>query len=223
VVLSLLLSFDSLVLRIVLGLAIVGLAVLYFYYQGANAGQSDAAFAEIMYLRDADGKPVSAAERGRCYHPGKGFFAAMLGALPFVLLALVFALMAQKEQYSLGVLPSWMTPFTRQSGIGDALAYYAQREGVTVLVVLKIITRSMTMPFVNVAIRLGADAVLWCERLSPLWVLLAPLGYGIGYRQGPALRNRINTGIAIGDQRKKRREKRERTARQRTTTPERLI
>ncbi len=222
-ILSLLLSFDSLVLRGIFGLVIVAAAFLYFYYQGMNAGQNDTSFAEIMYQREVDGKPVTPAESGRCYHPLKGFYAATLGALPFVLVALVFAFMTVKERYALGTLPTWLTPYTRQSGIGDALQYYAQREGITALVVLKIIVRSMTMPFVNVAVKLGTDAVLWCERLSPLWVLVAPLGYGFGYRQGPRLRDRINTGIAIGDQRKMRREKRERKARQRTHAPERLI
>ena len=220
---SLLLSFDSLVLRIVFGLLLVAGAFMYFYYQGMNAGENDASFSEIMYQREAEGKPVSPGERSRCYHPLKGFFAALLGALPFVILALVFAVLTVEEHYALGVLPTWLTPYTRQSGIGDALQYYAQREGVTALLVIKIIVRSMTMPFINVAVKLGTGTVLLFERLTPLWVLIAPLGFGFGYRQGPILRDRINTGIAIGDQRKRQREKRERKARQRGKGPERLI
>lgn len=222
-ILSLLLSFDSLILRIIFGLSMVTLAVLYFYYQGSGAGQSDTAFAEIMYLREAEGQPVTDTDRARCYHPMKGFFIALLGALPYMLLMLVFACLTVKEHYVLGTLPAWLTAYTRESGIGDALAFYAQRDGMTAMVVLKVIARSMTMPFINVAVKLGADAVLWCERLSPLWVLLAPLGYGFGYRQGPKIRNKINTGIAIGVQRKLRREKRDRKVRQRPSGPQRLI
>ena len=49
---------------------------------------------------------------------------------------------------------------------------------------------------------MGNDAALLAERLSPLFVLLAPLGYGVGYTQGKALRDKINTGIKMGDDRR---------------------
>ena len=58
---------------------------------------------------------------------------------------------------------------------------------------------------------------------SPLFVLLAPLGYGLGYTQGRKLRDKINTGIKMGDDRKKRRERKARKQRQRSKSPERLI
>ncbi|NLI22617.1 MAG: hypothetical protein GX418_13855 [Clostridiales bacterium] len=222
-ILSLLLSFDSVALRVLAGLMLVLAAGTYLYYGGMNAGQSDAAFGEIMYQRRQEGHAVSPADENRCFHPAKGFFAASLGALPYCLIALVFAFLAQPSTYTLGVLPTWMTSYTRQSGIGDALAYYQSHEGISVAAVLRILVRSMTMPFINVAVKLGVDATLWAERLSPLWVLIAPLGYGFGYAQGLALRRKINTGILIGDQRKKRRERRERKARARRNTPERLI
>lgn len=218
-----LLSLNSLVLRIMYSLVLVAAAFLYFYYQGMSAGQSDASLGEIIYQRSVNGKPISPAEHNRCYHPLKGYYAALLGVLPFFLLALVFAILTVEERYSLGVLPTWLTPYTRHSGIGDALQYYTQREGVTALLVIKIIVRSMTMPFINVAVKLGTGTVLLFERLAPIWVLIAPLGFGIGYRQGPKMRNRINTGIAIGDRRKKQREKRERKVRQHNKGPERLI
>lgn len=222
-ILSLLLSFDALILRIASALILVFAAFSYLYYSGIAVGVGDASYAEIMYLRQAEGKTVTDADRARCYHPAKGFFAAMLGALPFVLIALVFALIAKPSTYTLGVLPSWLTGYTRQSGIGDALAYYGQNEGMTLYTVLKVIVRSMTMPFINVGVKLGTVATLWTERLTPLWVLIAPLGYGFGYRQGLKQRIQINTGIAIGDRRKKRRESKERKARQRSHAPERLI
>ena len=69
----------------------------------------------------------------------------------------------------------------------------------------------------------GNDAALLAERLSPLFVLLAPLGYGLGYTQGRKLRDKINTGIKMGDDRKKRRERKARKQRQRSKSPERLI
>jgi len=222
-ILSLLLSFDSLVLRILCSLLLVGAATAYLYYNGMNAGQGDASYGEIMYQRQAEGKEVTQQDHDRCFHPAKGFFAALVGAVPFVLIALVFAILTKPTTYSLGVLPNWLTGDTRQSGIGDALAYYQTREGLTVLSVLRVVVRSMVMPFINVAVKMGDMPTLWAERLSPLWVLIAPLGYGFGYGQGLKLRAKINTGILIGDQKKKRKERKERRARAQKNSPERLI
>ncbi|MCI5956113.1 MAG: hypothetical protein MRZ54_03925, partial [Clostridiales bacterium] len=74
-----------------------------------------------------------------------------------------------------------------------------------------------------VATSLGDHAALMAERLSPLLVLVAPLGYGVGYMQGQKVRNKINTGIQMGDEKKRRRERKARKQRQRSKSPERLI
>ena len=214
VALSLLLSFDVLVLRVLTGMVLVSIAMFYLYTQGVAVGQNDAAFGEIMYLRQAEGKAISTADMQRCFHPFKGLCSALIGALPYVLLALPFALTTTAETYTLGVLPSWMAPYTHQSGIGDALAFYAQRSGIGLMTVMRIAVRSMTMPFIQVALAMGRDAVLLAERLTPLWVLVAPVGYALGYAQGINVRARVNTGIAIGDQRKKHKARKEQRARQ---------
>ncbi len=221
--LSLLLSFDSLALRIVTAVVLVAAAGGYLYSTGVAAGQTDAAYGEILYTRDREGKVIPPEERERSFHPAKGFFAVLVGAAPFVLIALIFAFMASETTYSLGVLPNWMTRYTRQSGIGDALAYYQNREGMQLVSILRVIVRCFTLPFINVAVKLGSEATLWAERLSPIWVLVAPLGYGFGYTQGVKIRTKINTGIAIGDRRKKRRANKERRARAQKHAPERLI
>ncbi|MFH1512694.1 MAG: hypothetical protein ABIG45_05030, partial [Bacillota bacterium] len=56
--LGLMLSFDSLVLRVLTASILIGFAALYMYFQGANNGESDTAFAEIMYEHEQDGKAV---------------------------------------------------------------------------------------------------------------------------------------------------------------------
>ncbi|MDD3921847.1 MAG: hypothetical protein PHO41_11840 [Eubacteriales bacterium] len=223
VILSLLLTFDSLALRIITGLILVATAGAFLYASGAQAGQTDAAFGEIMYTREQEGKPIPKADHDRCFHPAKGYYAVLIGAAPFMLVALVFACMTSITSYSLGVLPTWITRYTRQSGIGDALAYYNVNHGVQLVTILRVIVRSMTMPFINVSIKLGSVATLWAERLTPLWVVVAPLGYAIGYGQGVKMRTKINTGIAIGEKKKRRRSRRERRARANSRTPQKLI
>lgn len=221
--LSMLLSFDALSLRLLAGLILVSSAGAYLYYNGMNAGEADAAFGEIMHTREQEGKALSQLDRDRCFHPAKGFFAVLVGVAPYVMITLVFAFLTELSTYTLGALPSWLTKYTRQSGIGDALAYYQTNAGLSLITVLRIVVRSMTMPFMNIAVKMGDLATLWAERLTPLWVLVAPLGYGFGYMQGLNARARINTGIAIGVQKKKRLERKERRARTQKSNSERLI
>ena len=162
-------------------------------------------------------------DRARCFHPFKGMFAVLVGVLPFLLFTGVYACLARPVSYSLGVLPSWTEALMRQSEFADALSYYNRSAGLGVMDILRVIDRAMMMPFINVFSSLGNEASLLAERLSPLFVLIAPLGYGLGYAQGKRLRDRINTGIKMGDDKKKRRERKARRQRQRSKSPERLI
>lgn len=220
---GMLLGFESLWGRVLACAAVVGLAAYYQYAQGMTQGQGDAAFAEIMYAREQDGRAVTTTDRERCFHPMKGLFAAAVGVLPFFAFTVVFAVITRPITYALGVLPSWTEGMMRQAEFGDALRYYTHTSGMTALDVMRVIDRAMIMPFVNVFTYLGDGAALLAERLSPLFVLIAPLGYGLGYMQGKKLRDRINTGIKMGDDKKKRRERKARRQRQRSKSPERLI
>ena len=202
---GMLLSFESLWGRLLSCIAVAGLVIYYPYYQGMVRGENDAAFAEIMYTRQ------------------EGMFAALVGAAPFVAFAVVYAVLTRPITYTLGVLPSWTEALMRQSEFGDALRYYENVGSMGVMDILRVIDRAMILPFVNVFSYTGNDAALLAERLSPLFVLLAPLGYGLGYTQGRKLRDKINTGIKMGDDRKKRRERKARKQRQRSKSPERLI
>ena len=69
----------------------------------------------------------------------------------------------------------------RQSEFGDALRYYENVGSLGAMDILRVIDRAMVMPLVNVFSYVSNDAALLGERLSPLFVLLAPLGYGLGY------------------------------------------
>lgn len=220
---SILMSFDSLWGRVLAAFLLVGLVVYYQLAKGMAQGANDVAFGEMMYARQTDGKPVEPSDKDRCFHPAKGFFTALLGALPFVLAAIVFAVITKPVLYALGVLPTWTSELMLQDEFGDALRYYQQVSSLTVEEVLRVFIRAITMPFVGIATYLGEGAALWAERLSPLFIMIAPLSYGVGYLFGPDQRTKVNTGIKLGDDKKRRKERKARKQRSQSRTPERLI
>ena len=216
-----LLGFDAMWGRVLTCFCLVGGITYYQYMNGMSQGESDAAFGEIIYGRQESGRPVPAEERERSFHPMKGLYAALAGAAPFVLFALVYAFMAEPMYYSLGVLPAWADGLMSQTEFATGLNYYATGSELGVKGVMRIVDRAMIMPFVNIASAIDLHAVVWAERLSPLLVLISPLGYALGYSRGQQLRDHINTGIKMGDDRKKKREAKARKKRQRQQSQQR--
>ncbi len=222
-ILGLMLSFDSAFLRIATSFVLIFFAAFYMYSQGINAGESDAHFSEIMYQHQQEGKIIAPQDLDRCYHPGKGFYEILIALIPYLMITLVFAFMVQPLIYTLGVLPSWLSASMQQTHVGEALSYYTNNSSLLFMPILRVIVRALTMPFINVALLLDTNGMLWAERLTPLWISIAPLAYGIGYLQGPSVRTKVNTGIKIGVHNKKRKERKARKVRTASKTPERLI
>ncbi|MBR2923947.1 MAG: hypothetical protein IKC28_02855 [Clostridia bacterium] len=220
---SVMAGFENPILRVVISLSIIGVVFFYQYTKGMELGEKDAAFSEIMYERQQEGRPVSEEDRRRCFHPFRGMFASFLGALPFVIICLVYAFMAKPWQYQLGILPSWTKNMLAHNEMGDALSYYNISRSIGTTDIFRIIVRCLTLPFINIATVFGNKPLLWAERLAALFVLIPPAGFGIGYSRGHALRTRINTGIMQGVEKKKRKERKARKQRQRSSSPERLI
>lgn len=102
---SMIMNFDSLAGRIIVGVLIVGIALYYVFAKGVEQGTGDVGYGEMMYARQQEGKTIAKLDSDRCYHPLKGFFEALLGALPYVLVALVFAVLTKPTVYSLAVCP----------------------------------------------------------------------------------------------------------------------
>ena len=174
----------------------------------------DVAFAEIALTRQQAGSEVSQADRNRCYHPLKGFFTALMGTLPLILVSLVFAFIATEQHYQLGGLPGWVEGFERRADVGLALQYYHQHQGIGLEGVLRIIVRLLLFPYINIVGTDSSAALLWVERLSPLLVCLMPLGYALGYLQGPRLRAGVHGAIHTDTRRRVRKQKKERARRQ---------
>ncbi len=207
-------------LRMLINLAVLGMLALLFFSDGARAGEGDTAFAEIALTRQQEGRVIPDKDLDRCFHPVKGFFTALVGVSPFVLLCLIYAPMARPAVYTLGALPGWLEPYLKRSDIGLALAYYQQHTPFVLADALRLIVRLMVFPFVNLV---GADnpaGILWVERFSPLLVMAAPMAYGLGYRRGERLRAMVHGGIALGKRRKRRQDAR---AKQAVRQPKQLL
>lgn len=199
------------------------IVAFYQFGQGQDHGTADVNLGEILYGQEKEGRPVDPQDLSHCYHPLKGFFVALIPALPFVALALVHAFLAQKTYYSLGVLPSWTEEMKLQDEFAGALQYYSLQPAMTGQDVLRALVRGMCLPLITIAKEFGNDAILVAERLCPLFLLVPPLCYGIGYLTGPGVRTKINTGIKIGVEKKRRKMRKERRRRRASNTPERLI
>lgn len=222
---ALMLTFNIGWLRILIMLVIVGLCFYYRFSQGAVQGEADVAIGEIMFRRKETGTPYTKEEHDRCFCKGKGFFAVLVGMLPFVLFGAVYAFVSKPVSYSIGALPSWTSDLLYSTEMGDALHYYTTAAQTNVLTVLRIVDRVMILPYINVAMTYGNAACTLMEKLTPALVLIAPLGYGFGYLQGVQRRIDVNTGIKSGNDRRKRKEQKERKKRQqsRRREPEQLI
>ncbi len=207
-----LMALDIAWLRILINLMMLTLFAMLFYADGARMGEGDAAFAEIALARQQEGKTIPQKDLDRCFHPWKGFFTALVGVAPFVLLCLVYAPMAQKASYTLGVLPGWLAGYEKRADIGLALAYYHQQAPFGLADALKVAVRLMVFPYVNLVGPDHAVGMLWVERLAPLLVMLAPMAYGIGYRRGDTMRAMVHGGIAVSQRRKKRQDARRKKA-----------
>lgn len=215
------LLIDNLIFRILANVALIIVCGSLMYMNGAGNGEADAAFSEIMYQREQEGKSVDKDDRAKCFHPLKGLYTALLGTLPYFLLAVVLAVTAKLYTYTLGVLPSWVQGFERQGNIGAALSYYHVQQSMTVLDIIRIVVRMLILPFITI-FDTSREASLLLERLSPLLVLIIPMGYALGYSRGKAMRSQVHSSIAADSRKRKRKAQKERQQRK-AKGPEQLV
>lgn len=207
------LNFDSPLLRLPANAVLLAVAVMMMYADGARHGEGDVGAAEIAQNHVNEGKAVPKKDRELCYHPMKGFFTMFVGVCPLLLVTVVYAFLATKQTYALGTLPSWVTAYERQAEVGQALAYYNDKIPTGLADVLRVITRLVLFPFVNMAGAGNYDAIYLLDKLSPLLCLITPLGYPLGYLRGPALRARVHGSISENIRKQSKRANRERRQR----------
>ena len=207
-------AWGNALLRWFFNLELIAAALLIFYLSGMTRGAGDVNQGEMMYDREQAGRTVSDQERAACYHPAKGIVIALLGSLPFLIATVVFALLAQKQYTSIGVLPSWVSALETREEISAPLAFYAVVPPLTAEQLLRILIRVITLPWVNLLAPYGADVLLTFERLTPLVLLLPALCYGFGYFRGTEVRDEVHTSIAANTRQRQRRDQRRRRQRQ---------
>ena len=204
---------DSLILRLLMNGLIIFVILMVFYQRGINHGSDAVARGEIIYQRDERNLPVSNSERKLSYHPAKGFLNGLIGTIPFLIFAIVFAFMAERQVTGAGVLPSWTGVYLRRTEIGGPLAAYTQPVGLAFTDILRILVRICVMPFISLVGAENSSGMLLVERLSPVILLLPALASGIGYLQGVSIRTKVHTEIAENKKKRARRERKARKAR----------
>ena len=211
------LQFGNFAVRTAMNLVIVLICAMIVYMDGSRLGENEVAFGEIAYARQESGKTVDTKDKERCFHPGKGWMIALIGAIPVILITLPHALTATKQVYILQSLPRWVGGYASQEEIAAPLSYYTREGGLGILDILRMVARVLIFPFANIATVDRPDLLLLFDRLSPILASLPLLGFPIGYLTGPRSRAMIHRGISSSNKRAQRKKKKALKARQART------
>ena len=211
------LQFGNMFLRVLANGMMVLVCAAVVYMDGARLGESEVAYGEIAYARQQAGKAVEEKDKMRCYHPLKGVMIALVAAVPVLLLTLPHAVTAVKQVYALQRLPKWVSGYSNQAEVMAPLQFYSREVSISVLDILRMISRVLIFPFANIATVDNTDALLVMDRLSPLLACLPLIGFPLGYLTGPQARAMVHGDISNSNKRAQRRKKKAVKARQART------
>lgn len=203
----------SFFIRLLINLVMILLILFIFFNSGASQGTEAVTRGEILHQRREKGMTYTEAEKKMCFHKGKGFLYAFLGTLPLLIAAVILAFVTEIQTTDSGTLPSWIQGYLNRDEIGSALIHYTNPDGLGFIDYLRLIVRISLMPYVNIAGASNHVAVLWVERLSPLFQLLPAISFGIGYLTGTSNRVRIHQAISQSNRERAKRERKERKKR----------
>ena len=201
------------VLSIIVSIAIIVLTLVVFFNKGSTQGAEAVARGEILWQKQEKGQTFSESEKRICFHPMKAYVIGIIGTLPLLLVAVIFAINTQVMTTTAGTLPSWMQAYLRRDEVAGPLVSYTQSAGMSMTEILRIIVRIAIMPFISLIGSNDHNGVYIIEKLSPIILMLPACAYGTGYLTGPNARAKIHTAISENDRRRKRREKKERRIR----------
>ena len=211
--------------NIFLRLFINGTLILALWYllfaEGAGDGETDVALGETVLGRREQDRRLPKEDEDKAYCPARGFAVGLLAMLPFILVTTAYAFCAVKQVYVLQTLPSWVSGLSGVEEIGGALSYYNRQITLGAVDILRIVSRLLSIPYVNIVTVNDADRLLTLDRMLPLTLLMPALFYGLGYLMGPRRRAMIHGSILSNDRRRIRREKAAR--RRRAKGPRELV
>lgn len=209
-------NWNSTFLNVMTGLLMLFVTFLIFFQSGMRLGTDAVNQGEIMYQRQEKGRPVADWERKLCFHPLKGFTHALIGFLPLLIIATVYACIAQIERTAIGLPAAWVQErFASNPEVTAPLQYYYQKPAMSLDVVLRPISRASVIPYLKLFdLGYSKPGKLLLDRLTPVLNLLPVIVYGVGYAWGLRIRSLVHTNIALGKQKQKRKQARERKARQ---------
>lgn len=195
VVLGLLLSViqgienDALRLAVAALLSFVVLAV--YFMEGISRGTEDAGNSRQIARLEKAGHSITAKEDASCYHPLKALVGSLLlFGIPLVL-AIVLALNAKDYTYTLQDLPTWVSgSYGTREDVMAPLAAYTHALGTSALDWIRIVVRLFMLVFINLFDNVQT-AVGLIDRLAPLFILLYPAAYVLGYLCGPSQQAKI--------------------------------
>jgi len=217
-------SATGQIFRIVFSSVVILLVLFVFFNNGINLGADAVAKGEILYQKQLDGKGFSDSERKLCFHPWKAYLIGFFGSVPFLIIAVIFAINATITLTGAGTLPSWMQSYTRRKDIASALVSYMKPDGMMLTDYLRIAVRVFILPFVNIVGAQNSHGILLLEKLSPVILMLPAAAYGTGYLFGKKIRTKIHTMISENNLKRKKREirMRKKRANSSVSSPEQL-
>jgi hypothetical protein len=170
---------------LVINLILIVCFFMLEFMEGATRGEHDVTMSRMVEsrLREKNVQPEKR-ELASCYGPQKAFIAFALATGVFFLLALAVALAAKPYTYALQDLPTWMNAYNGRDDVTSPLAFYRHVGSATVVDYIRIVVRACILPFVNLFPDVQESALL-IDRLSPLFIILLPLSYPLGYLMGP--------------------------------------
>ncbi|GHV27390.1 hypothetical protein FACS18948_4690 [Clostridia bacterium] len=196
-------------------LYIVGVAYL-FQMSGASKGFADSSSDGLRKKNNRDEK-VS-------YIAVSAFAAAIIAALPWVIIGIIGSVGAKPYTYTLQDLPSWLSAYRHLPEVGAPLAYYNETVVITIDEWLRVISRFISMPYVNLFSGAGNDGAFMFDKLAFIPPFIWPLSYALGYLRGPALYRREQSAIASAKAKPKLRlKKNAKDKKNKSREPERLV
>lgn len=188
-----LLIFDNIIFAVLINLAFLSLCFYFYISNGISKGEKQAAKSEIAFTAQVENKNFEGLNE--CYHPLKGLLAVIIGMAPMLFVAIVFSIIAKKIEYQLPSLPQWLNPYLIQTDMGLPLQFYSEKTVLGLEGILRIIVRTMCLPYVSMISPLGNTGLYFVDKLSPILILIVPSGFALGYYFGKSYRVNVNNTI----------------------------